>query len=69
MLHTFTSTAYEVADFTMSNLHKYKFLPEQMKIGKEKIMIFNEKLLKDIENNEDYIILPSGLYHFVRFEN
>lgn len=71
MLHTFTCTAYEIADFTMNNLYKYKFLPEQMKIGKEKIMIFNEKLLKDIEQNENgnYTILPSGLYYFVRFEN
>lgn len=69
MLHTFTCTAYEIADFTMANLYKYKFIPDEMKVGKDEIMIFSEKLLSDVSNDNGYILLPPGDYHFVRFEN
>ena len=69
MLHTFTCTAYEIADFTMANLYKYKFIPDEMRVGKDKIMIFGEKLLRDVSDDNGYILLSSGNYHFVRFEN
>ena len=65
MLHTFTCTAYEIADFTMANLYKYKFISNEIKKCSDKKMIISERKLVGIANNFS-IGLPLFL---VRFEN
>lgn len=52
MLHTFTSTAYEIADYSLTNLKNLKFINSKQNINLENsTMIFNQYILSQTNNN------------------
>ena len=71
MLHTFTSTAYEIADYNIANLKLYNFIKT---VSTENIayeMIFNEIEYSSIftAKGDSYNLSPHGGARYLEFKN
>lgn len=71
MLHTFSATAYEIADYTVSNLKLYNFIKEVSSENVAYEMIFNELSCPFIFYQKDisYSFTSHGGARYLEFKN
>ena len=69
MLHTFTSTAYEIADYNILNMYKYGFIKEEINLSVEPTIIFNEVIVAATGGYFSKASYLNGEVQYLRFDN